>query len=215
MVHHNGRHTVSMNSWSSMYIAIIWWTHHISEWSIRVSAIQIIRVFNRYPRLLLEWWHYDATLLRISKTLPPSVELLWSGWRFDNQRTYIHTYKHTTLHLHLINSMKPYSCVSFRICTPVFKVAEVELKRAHASNLAANKFLMVDCASFIDQPGQRVRLSHTHCIQNSAGRREAADKDNRACNLSTLMYACQGNYTVRLFARKHKVTMNAECVSVY
>ena len=68
----------------------------------------------------------------------------------------------------------------------------MELKRAHASNLAANIFLTVDCASFIDQPGQRVRLSHTHCIQNSAGRQEAADKDNRACNLSTLMYACQG-----------------------
>ena len=108
----------------------------------------------------------------------------------EDSTTKGHTYIHTSLHLHAINSMKLCSCVSVRICTPVYTVAEVELKRAHASNLAANKFLMVDCASsFIDQ---RVRLSHTHCIQNSAGRREAADKDNRACNLSTLMHACQG-----------------------
>jgi len=127
----------------------------------------------------------------------------------EDSTTKGHTYIHTSLHLHVINTMKLNSCVSFRICTPVFTVAEVELKRAHASNLAANKFLMVDCASFIDQPGQRVRLSHTHCIQNSAGRREAADKDNRACYLSKLSYVCIPRYTVRLFTRKHKVTMRA------
>ena len=83
------------------------------------------------------------------------------------------------------------------------------MKRAHASNLAANKFLMVDCASYIDQPGQRVRLSHTHCMQNSAGRQQTADKDNRACKLSKLSYVCMPRYTVCLFARKHKVTMHA------
>ena len=145
----------------------------------------MIRVLNRYPRLSLEWWHYDATLLRISESPPPSVELLRSGWRFDNQRTYIPTYIHTSLHLHAINSMKLCSCVSFR---PRWSWSALMLRTWPPTNF----WWWIALPSLISRGRECVSHIHTVYRTQRGDGKQQTKITGRVIYQNLVMYACRG-----------------------
>ncbi len=130
--------------------------------------------------ITLLWCHIAQDIWK-----PATVGRTTPKWMRIRQPKDIHTYIHTSLHLHAINSMKLYSCVSFR---PRWSWSALMLRTWPPTNF----WWWIALPSLISRGRECVSHIHTAYRTQRGDSKQQTKITGRVIYQNLVMYACQG-----------------------